>query len=385
MDPRSDSPQLTELGCYVLAGHAAQPHDLLGEVADAERIGLGAAFVSERFNTKDACALAGAVGAVSRRLGVATAVTNHSTRHPSVTATFGVTMHRLTGGRFCLGLGRGIDLQFDVMGVGRTTSAQLADAVGLYRRLWQGELVVGHDGPLGRYPLLCLDPSFREEIPVLVAAMGPRTLELAGGLADAVVLHTFLGDEATAGAVAAVRRGAERAGRDPASVRVWAVLATVGDHLPEPLRLRKLAGRLGTYLQGYGDLLVRVNGWDPAALERFRSDPLVVGFGGAIDATDDVGRLAAVAELLPADWLAAAATGSPEACAAGVAHQFDLGVDSVILHGATPVELEPVVAAYRLRRPPRVNGALPANPGWSAHRTAPERAPGPGPAGPADR
>jgi putative ABC transport system permease protein len=41
---------------------------------------------------------------------------------------------------------------------------------------------------------------------------------------------------------------------------------------PEEQRLMKTVGRLGTYLQGYGDLLVRTNGWDPAVLQRFLAD-----------------------------------------------------------------------------------------------------------------
>ena len=132
--------------------------------------------------------------------------------------------------------------------------------------------------------MLCLDPSFDADIPVTVTAIGERTLEWAGGVADAVVLHTFFTDETLARSVAAVRRGAERAGRDPASVRIWSVLATVGDHLDEELRLKKLVGRLATYLQGYGDLMVGVNDWDPEVLARFRADEFVAGFGAAFDA-----------------------------------------------------------------------------------------------------
>ena len=45
--------------------------------------------------------------------------------------------------------------------------------------------------------------------------------------------------------------------------------------------------------------------------------------------------------------------------------QFDLGADGVILHGATPAELAPVVDAYRAVRPAGRFDALPANPGWS--------------------
>ncbi len=355
--------QLNELGFYGLAGHSATPRDLVTEVARAEEIGLGSVFISERFNTKDAPTLSGAAGAVSSRLGVATAATNHNTRHLLVNATFGVTMHRLTGGRFTLGFGRGFDMLFDVMNVPRVTMAQLEDTIGLLRRLWHGDVIMGHDGPAGRYPYLSQDPTFDEDIPILLTALGERTLEFAGRVADAVVLHTFFTDETLARSVAAVRRGAEEAGRDPASVRVWSVLATVGDHIDEYLRLKKLVGRLGTYLQGYGDLLVRVNGWDPAVLAAFRADEMVSGFGGALDATATPDQLRHVATLLPDEWLAASATGSPSACAARVLDQFDAGADGVILHGATPDELAPVVSAYRGIRPAGRFEQLPANPG----------------------
>lgn len=353
---------LWELGFYGLAGHSATPRDLLGEVRDGERLGLGAVFLSERFNAKEAAALSGAAGAASERLGIATAATNHNTRHPLLTATFATTMHRMTGGRFALGLGRGFDMLFDVMGLPRVTEAQLADVIGILRTLWKGEAVMGHDGPAGKFPFLMQDATFDEDIPVMLTAMGRRTLEFAGAVADGVVLHTFFTDETLAASVAAVRRGAERAGRDPGAVRVWSVLATVGDHIPEDQRLKKLTGRLATYLQGYGDLLVRLNGWDPAVLERFRADDLVSGFSGAFDAAATTAQLEYLNGLLPPEWLAASATGSPELCAARVLDQFAAGADGVILHGATPAELEPVVAAYREVRPAAFGKAADLNP-----------------------
>ena len=357
--------QCCELGFYTLAGHSGTPRDLIAECHAAEALGLGTAFISERFNTKDATALSGAAGAVSTTLGIATAATNHNTRHPLVTATFAMTMHRLTEGRFALGLGRGFDALFDIMGLPHITMAQMADAIDLYRRLWRGEMVFGHDGPAGNYPMLCLDPSFNEEIPVMLTAIGERTLEFAGSLADGVILHTFFADDALERSVAAVRRGAERAGRDPASVRIWSVLATVGDHLDEELRLKKLVGRLATYLQGYGDLLVSVNNWDPQVLARFRADEVVGSIGGAIDAVATLEQLEHIAKLFPGEWLQAAATGTAEQCAQRVLAQFDLGADGVILHGATPTELDPVVRAYREIRPANRFDSQVPNPGWA--------------------
>ena len=353
---------MNELGFYTLAGAPRSPRALIDEVRDAEALGLGSAFVSERWNIKEACTLSGAVGAVSARLGIATAATNHNTRHPEVTASFATTMHRLTGGRFALGLGRGIEILFRVYGIPRITTAQVEDFAGLMRRLWRGETILGHDGPAGRYPVLRLDPDFDEAIPLLWTAFGPNSLALGGRVFDAVVLHTFFSDETLARCVAAVKRAAEQAGRDPASVRVWSCFAAIGDHLDPALRLKKTVGRIATYLQGYGDLLVKTNRWDPAVLARFRADPFVASFRSAFDDKATSDQLEHVATLIPEEWLAAAATGSPAQCAQKILGQFDLGADAVILHGASPSELAPIVEAYRAIRPAGRFDRLPANP-----------------------
>ncbi len=342
-----------ELGFYLLAGAPESPRALVDELRDAERLGFGRAFISERWNIKEIVTLSGAAAVASERIQISTATTNHNIRHPIVTASYATTMHRLTGGRFTLGIGRGIDRLFDAFGIPRITTAQMEDFAGLMRRLWNGETVIGHDGPCGRYPVLRLDPTFREEIPLGLVAFAPNSLELGGRAFDEVVLHTFFTDETLERCVRTVKTAAERAGRDPSTVKVWSCLATIGDHLPEPVRLKKTVGRLCTYLQGYGDLMVRTNGWDPAVLERFRADALVKSFAGkAIDGVATTSELEHFATLLPAEWLAPAATGSPQRCVDVIRDQLRLGADGVILHGASPAELEPIVDAYAARGVP---------------------------------
>jgi hypothetical protein len=66
--------------------------------------------------------------------------------------------------------------------------------------------------------------------------------------------------------------------------------------------------------------------------------------------------------LIPPEWLAAAATGTPQQCARTAVAQFALGANGVILHGATPEELRPILPAYRDIRDQRFVKA-PANPG----------------------
>jgi 5,10-methylenetetrahydromethanopterin reductase len=343
-------PDLPELGFYTLAGHTNSPRDMLDQLRKAEEIGLGAAFISERWNLKEAGALSGAAAAGSERIAIATAATNHNTRHPVITASFATTMHRLSGGRFTLGLGRGIGALFARYGLPPVTSAQLEDFAGLMRRLWRGEAIVDHDGPCGRFPFLHLDATFDEAIPLGLTAWGPKTCALGGRAFDQVVLHTFFTDETLTRCVAAVREAAEQAGRDPAAVAVWSVFATVPGEVSRETYLLKLVARLATYLQlpGYGEGIVAANRWDPAVLERFRTDPVVAGFGrNLIDATGTPEQLEHIATLLPAEWIEPAAYGSPDDCARAVRRQLDLGADGVIMHGATPAELVPVVSAYR--------------------------------------
>ena len=274
---------LVELGYYLMAGAGGEgPATLMDEARRGEELGFGTAFISERWNVKEASSLVGAACAVTSRMQIATAATNHNTRHPLITGSWATTMHRLSGGRFTLGIGRGIAAIYGAFGIPAVTTAQMEDWAQVMRRLWHGELIFNPDGPMGKYPILFLDPDFNEDIRLALVAFGPQTLALGGRVFDDVILHTYFTPETLQRCVATVKSAAEKAGRDPDSVRVWSCFATVGDHLPEELRLKKTVARLATYLQGYGDLLVQTNSWDPAVLQRFREDSVVTSIGRAV-------------------------------------------------------------------------------------------------------
>jgi probable F420-dependent oxidoreductase len=340
-----------ELGFYLLGGAAGDgPAALIEEARRGEELGFGTAFISERWNVKEASSLVGAACAVTTRMNVATAATNCNTRHPLITASWATTMHRLSGGRFTLGIGRGVSAIYSAFNIPDVTTAHMEDWAQVMRRLWHGETILNHDGPMGRYPVLFLDADFNEDIELALVAFGPKTLALGGRAFDDVILHTYFPPETLQRCVATVKTAAEQAGRDPDTVRVWSCLATVGDHLPEAVRLRKTVGRLATYLQGYGELMVHTNDWDPAVLQRFRSDPAVTSIAGAIDGKASTEELEHIATLLPDEWLAAAATGTPTQCVTRIHDELAYGADRVILHGATPDELQPIIAEYGLTR-----------------------------------
>ena len=343
-EPTFPEPTFPELGFYTLAGAPKSTRAVVDEMRTADEMGLGFGFISERLNYKEAATVSGAAGAVSERIRIATAATNHNTRHPQITAAYASTMDSLTGGRFTLGLGRGFDRMFAAMGLPHITSAQLEDFAGIMRRLWAGEMILGHDGPAGKWPYLNLSDVEGLDIDLGFVAIGPKSLALGGRVFDQVVLHTFFTDEYTAKAVKIVKDSAEQAGRDPDAVKVWSCFATVGDHIPYDLRIKKTVGRLVTYMQGYGQLLVDVNGWDQAALERLKADEKFANFQGAIDGVATTEELEYFQTLVPEEWLAPMAAGSPAQCVAAIRNQLDLGCDGVIMHGANPTELAPIVA-----------------------------------------
>ncbi len=216
------------------------------EAREGEQLGFGTAFISERWNVKEADALSGAACAVTERMQIATAATNHNTRHPMISASWATTLHRLSGGRFTLGIGRGVGPIQKVYGMSPITTAQMEEFAQVMRRLWHGETIVKYDGPLGKYDLLHLDADFNEDIRLAIVAFGENTLKLAGRQFDDVVLHTYFPPETLQRCVRTVKDAAEQAGRDPDAVEgLVRVLRQVGDHLPEEeVRRKKLVARL---------------------------------------------------------------------------------------------------------------------------------------------
>jgi len=341
------SVRFPELGFYTLPGRVGDPRPMLAEVRDAEAMGLGSVWISERHDVKEAATLSGAAAACTSDLAIAVGVTNPNTRHPMVTAAIGSTMSALSAGRFALGLGRGFDMRSDMWGIPRVTKPMLADAAQLLRRLWQGEKIFGHDGPAGRFAYLSLDHTVEQPPPLFLAALGPRTQQLGGRVFDGVLLHSHWTDQAVADCVGRVRDGAVRAGRDPSRVQVWSCLVTACD-LPETVELRHVVRRMTTYMQipGYGELIVDANGWDRGVLQRLREHPLLQGrFADATEFTDD--ELRQLRDVYPPEWLSSSnAMGSAEHCAKRIGDQFRAGAAGVILHASAPAEMHELLKAY---------------------------------------
>jgi probable F420-dependent oxidoreductase len=335
-----------ELSCYLLPGHTTTPSDAIQEAKQAEALGLGKVWLSERFDVKDAGVICSAALAVTQSIHVATAGTNIHTRHPMVLATMCSSLHHLSHGRFELGLARGVGIRNQLMGLNTVSNAQLAEGIELLRKLWHGEKIMGHDGLMGNLPYLSMGDWINADIPVHFVGFGPKSLRFAGQHFDGVHLHTFVTDHGLRRARSFVQEGAEIAGRNPEEIKLHSVFATVLN-LSEEDYLRKLVARMATYMQapGYVELLVELNEWDPEVLTAFRANELVSSIAGGIDSVATLEQLDKISELIPREWLPAA-TGSAEACAQAWQNQFNNGADGMVIHGSTPSEFAPILEAY---------------------------------------
>jgi alkanesulfonate monooxygenase SsuD/methylene tetrahydromethanopterin reductase-like flavin-dependent oxidoreductase (luciferase family) len=138
------------------------------------------------------------------RLRVGPLVSNPVTRHPTVVASMLATLGQLFEGRAVLGIGRG-DSAVRTLGLPPMKLGEFRDALGLVRRLCRGETADVQGTPV-QFSWL------KHPVPVLLAAYGPRVLELAGAAADGLILQ-LASPSVVAWAVDHARRGARSAGR----------------------------------------------------------------------------------------------------------------------------------------------------------------------------
>ncbi|MEU6766264.1 TIGR03842 family LLM class F420-dependent oxidoreductase [Streptomyces sp. NPDC046853] len=149
----------------------------------------------------------------TERLIVGPMVTNPGTRTWEVTASTFATLNDMYGNRTVCGIGRG-DSAMRVAGRTPNTLARISEAMKVIRSLASGgEADLG--GTTIRFPWIKPDA----QLPVWMAAYGPKALKMAGEEADGFILQ--LADPyLTESMVKAVREAAVAAGRDPASVTI---------------------------------------------------------------------------------------------------------------------------------------------------------------------
>jgi 5,10-methylenetetrahydromethanopterin reductase len=162
-------------------------HDFVQIVETAEQTGYDAVFVPEGASREAFATMAG-LAPVTTRIRLGSGVVPISSRSARTTAMAAATAQEISSGRFILGIGAGFERSLDAM------------------RAYVAEL---------RGAQLGFDPG--SPPPIWLAALGDRMIDLAGEVADGVLLNWCTPDR-VARARRTLRESADRAGRDPEAI-----------------------------------------------------------------------------------------------------------------------------------------------------------------------
>lgn len=238
-------------------------------VQQAEARGFDSVWVGEAWGS-ETCTMVGALLARSQRIHIGTGIVSLYLRPPTLTAMQAATLDLIAPGRARLGLGvstrnintfHGLGWDFPV--------SRTREYVALLRRLLAGERVT-YEGQFYRPKGFQLSIPAPRQLPLYLAAVNPRMLQLAGEIADGVLL-AWLPARQVPHSVAEIATGAKRAGRRLEDIDIGCYVHTlVTDDRERTLKQlrRVLVGycQANTYIQGfrrfgYSDILDEVHAY----------------------------------------------------------------------------------------------------------------------------
>ncbi len=246
-----------------------QPLDSVTALAvAAEEAGFADVWLPDHYFLRDVYVAQALIAARTTTVRLATGIAAVQLRHPALIASAAATIAECSGGRAVVGIGPGgheFPSQFGMRP--KSPLTMLREAVEIIRLLsvgparFRGEYFCADGSELGWQ----VNPP-----PIYLSARGPRMLELAGEIADGVIIHGVQ-PEFLDYAKGCVATGARRVGRDPAECQL-AVMLDVEIQAQEAEAIDRLRPRCTLMAGGsYADELIPVYGFDPAAVARLRS------------------------------------------------------------------------------------------------------------------
>ena len=192
--------------------------DFVDWVAHAETLGFGGVWVADSQSVfRDAFMALTLFADRTRQMELATGVTNIITRHPAVLAHSFATLDEYSNGRAVLGIGLG-DSAVHTIGEKPAKLKRMEETINVLRRLMAGE-EVNFDG---RDIRVSWPP---RNVPVVIACTGPRSLQLAGRIADGVLFQVGADPDLVRYAKKNIGIGARQAGRDFSEIKLYQRLA----------------------------------------------------------------------------------------------------------------------------------------------------------------
>lgn len=255
----------------IFAGGGISVRQVVELACEAEQAGLDSVYVTEAW--RSAFVMLAAIATATRRVEIGPYILNAYGRSPWLTAMSAVDLDELSGGRLVLGVGTGNkDINEDWQGIAQSRPLRKMDEyVTVLRKAvravpgetvdWQGEIHRMKWSPAVK-PL-------RPSIPVLLAALYPKMIEVAGRVADGIAMGALLSPGYVRDTVMpAFTAAARKAGRDPARLGATVAPFVSVDDDPEVARqaAREAVCRLYSPLpHPYYDFVLREQGFARAA------------------------------------------------------------------------------------------------------------------------
>ena len=234
---------MTQFGTTLSPGHAWG--QVLGTSKYAQQLedwGYDYLWCSDERFERDVYVVLSQAATATKTTMLGTCVTNPYLRHPLMTATSIGTVNELSNGRAVLGIGAGASAMFERQGIKRPFPPLLAirEAIEVMRPLLNGK-AVDYNGRTMSLKGADLDFESRT-VPIYIASRGPRLFELAGELADGVIIGSLASREGLRFAFEHIKKGAERSGRDPKEIEVvfWAYTSISDDEKKARQLVRKI-------------------------------------------------------------------------------------------------------------------------------------------------
>ena len=322
----------------IMLGYAAGTYKLpVDLVQEADRLGIHAVWTAEAYGS-DAISPLAWLGALTQNIRLGTAIMQMPARTPANAAMTAMTMQQMSGGRFLMGLGvSGPQVVEGWHGISYTKPlTRTREYVEIVRTIFarQGRLAyegqiyhLPYDGPdasgLGKPLKSTLDAT--PDIPIYLAAIGPKNVALAAEIADGWLPIFFSPDRFEESFAAHIEAGLAKANQDgrPKSLSDLDIAPTVSVMMGDNLEVcyNALRPMLALYIGGMGakgrnfyhDLATRY-GYEAAAdeiqelyLSGRKGEAMMAVPGDLIDEVALVGPRERIAERL-ALWLDSPAT-----------------------------------------------------------------------------